>query len=450
MTATPRPSSGSLPRPLSSRPAGRAAAGTSWLIIGSLVGGVAAYAFQVVGSRVLGDAAFAPIGVLWTIQYLVVSIVLFSIETYVTRTAARDRRTGQRRLRGQLGAIAAWIAGSAVVLGGVTWTLRGPLFGGDGLLAAVVAAIIVAYGAFVVVRGDLAGHGRYRAYGLATATESVVRLGLAVVVLQGAASSGALAAIMPVGAALAALWWPVARRGRDPEPTRRAAGVEGVSAARFLVPTTLANAASQTLLAAGPLVLVVLNAAPGQISVFFVTVTAARVPIMLALGGLLSRLLPPLTAMAEADPPRLRRLALLVGAASALLSGVGAVAGGVLGPALVRLAFGPSFTPSPVFTAATGAGVLLASGALVLNQVTIARAQERRLLLPWTIATATAAIAVVIAPGDPVARVSTAFVAGEIAAVAGLLLVNTRRGRRSHGIKTIKTTNPINPIGPPG
>src|SRR4026209_410184 len=59
--------------------------GTAWLLIGSLPAGVLAYVFQVIGGRVLGSEAFAPIATLWTLQYVVMAILLFAIEQYEGR-----------------------------------------------------------------------------------------------------------------------------------------------------------------------------------------------------------------------------------------------------------------------------------------------------------------------------------------------------------------------------
>jgi len=423
--------------------------GTGWLVLGSLLSGLAAYAFQVLGSRVLGEEAFAPISVLWTIQYLIVSIGLFSVETYVTRTVALEQEAGRRRLEAQGVALVAWITGLAGFLAAVTWWLRAALFAGAGDLALVVAAITLAYGVFVMARGDLAGRRRFRAYGLVTAAESVLRFALAVPVLLLWSSTRALAWVMPVGAAVAALWWPVARRRPDPPapPVRNpsdldllpGAGPASPTATGFLVPTTIANAASQTLLASGPLVLVALGAGPGEVSVFFVTVTAARVPIVLAYGGLLSRLLPPLTDMAGEGLPAaspssglrrrpLGRVADLATAGTLVVATLGAAAAWFVGRPLVGLLFGEAFAPSRPFVTATAAGVLLATGALLLNQILIARSAERRLVLPWLCALAVAAATIVLVPADPTTRASAGFVAGELAALAGLLVADRRAG----------------------
>src|SRR4029450_939696 len=72
--------------------------------------------------------------------------------------------------------------------------------------------------------------------------------------------------------------------------------------------TTSANAAAQLLLAGGPLLLAFLHASPTAISIFFVTVTAARLPIVFVFGGILSRLLGTFVRLGDTDHGRSLRL----------------------------------------------------------------------------------------------------------------------------------------------
>lgn len=405
--------------------------GSSWLVGGSVVAGVAAYLFQLLASRALGDEAFAPISVLWTIQYLLIGVLLFGLETFVTRALTLHGRD-RARLRRSVVALAAWAVGCAMVLTGVTWHWRDRLFAGLDELPFVVGALVLAYAAFLLVRGGLAGQRRFHAYGTVTALESVVRLTVAVPVVLLAASTQAVAWVLPVGAVVAALWWVPAQRRPRQEEAPQAALLPLSTPVRFLVLTTVANAAAQTLLAAGPLVLVALAATPAQVSVLFVTVTLLRAPIVLAYGGVLSRLLPPLVRLARsADPRPLRRVVdgTLVGAL--LLAAAGALGGYLLGPAVVGLLFGPDFAPPALVAAAAAAGVLLASAALLLNQVLVAQSAERRLVLPWLLGVAAAAIAILLVAADPLERVAAGFVVGELVALAGLAVAARPPRRRT-------------------
>src|SRR5690606_26791657 len=186
-----------------------------------------------------------------------------------------------------------------------------------------------------VIRGHLVGRERFVAYAVVTGLESVVRIVVALPLVVVAPSTRGLAWTLPVGALGVAAWWLLsgARRSAGVSAAAGAppAGAElGASAGRYLLATTAANAAAQTLLAAGPLVLIALGASAAEVSVFFVVATAARVPLVFAFGGLLSRVLPPLTALARDDRRRMRSLVVAIGAATPPASVVAGLAGALV------------------------------------------------------------------------------------------------------------------------
>jgi O-antigen/teichoic acid export membrane protein len=403
--------------------------GTHWLLVGSLLGGLGAYLFQVLGTRALGEEAYAPIGSLWTIQYLFWSTLLYSVETYVAREAVVGR-VGRRFPRGAAVRTWAWIGAFAATLAAGSWLIRERLFYGLGDLSIVAGLTVLSFGAFAFVRGRFAGAGRFKAYGLVSASESLIRLALAAGVLLVAATTRALAWVLPVGAAAAAGWWFIlGRRRLDPlvEPVE---SMEPPRTGRFLVLTTLANAAGQLLLAGGLLALVALSAPPTELSVFFVTTTAARVPIVLALGGLLSRVLPTFTRLlAERGRDTLPRIAGRLAAGTVLVAAVGAAAGAAVGRPLIGLFFGEGFAPPWWLAAAAGGGVLLATGGMLLNQLLVAGELEHRLPAPWFAGLAAGVLVVGAAAGTPMARVIAGFVVGEAAALV-LLVVAARLPRR--------------------
>lgn len=414
------------------REAGRGTGATSWVLTGSLVAGIGAYLFQIVGTRSLGEEAYAPISVLWTMQYLILSIALISVEANLTRAvtlAEGARGTLTRHMR----AVTGWIVVTAALVGVVSFVFRGPLFAGLGEMAAVAALIVISYGTFVTLRGWLAGVGRFRSYGIVTAGESVARLLTTIVVVAVAATPTSIAWVMPVGPLVVFAWW--LRERRKPvvdEPRETSPPPAEASTNRFLVATTLANASSQILLAAGPLVLIPLGAAAAEVSEFFVTVTAARVPLAFALGGVLSRVLPPLTRMARrGEWAPLRRIALGLGVGTLLLTAVGAAVTWWVGPAVIALFFGSTFRPEGWFAAVAVATVLLACGALLLNQLLIGMQAESRLIVPWLGSLALGVVLVGVLPGSPTFRVAIAFMTGELVALFALLaaVIVTTRGR---------------------
>jgi O-antigen/teichoic acid export membrane protein len=402
---------------------GLRARGTSWMVLGAFLAAIGAYVFQAIGTRSLGEIGYAPIGALWTIQYLVVSIVLYPIETYVTRrTLLRDE--GDERFSPR---IWGWIAAISLGLTAICWLFRSQLFHGMGDLALVVGLVTCTFGAFMVVRGRLAGTERFKAYGLVTATESVGRAVLAAVVVLVATTTRAIAWTMPFGALVAAaLWLVVRRRLREP----RALGAmpaDAIGPARFLAITTGANGILQLLLAGGPLALVSLGGTPSEVSILFVTLMAARLPFMFFFSGVLSRLLPTFMRLAGSEDRRpLRRAASRVGIGTVALALVGGLAAAGIGGPLLGLLFGRAFAPPGWVAAGVTAGVLLATGSMILNQVLVAQGSPALSLSAWVLALVAAVAGLLVMGGDPTERVVGTFLIAETVALLGLIVGTLR------------------------
>jgi hypothetical protein len=348
-----------------------------------------------------------------------VSIFLYSVETYVTR-GSLQAEAGAAPAPVSLAMIWALIAVVAAGVVAFSWWFRDQLFLGQGELAAVAGILVVSFGAFMIVRGRLAGSGRFKAYGLVTASESVSRFVFAAGVAAVAASTLLFAWVMPLGALAAASWWPVLKR-RRPKPWSGAVPTKPAGTTRFIVLTTSANAGAQLLLAGGPLLLAFLHASPADISVFFVTVTAARLPIVFVFGGILSRLLGTFVRLAGTDQGKsLRRAAGLIAVGTGAVALLGGAMAAAIGSPLIGLLFGQGFQPPWWVAAGTTAGVLLATGSLVLNQVLVATGSEARLPLAWAIALIGSGLTIAVTGWSPLARVVAGFVIGEVIALMGL------------------------------
>lgn len=420
-------------------PAGRGLRPTTWIALGSTLNGLAAFAFQVVGTRALGAAGYAPIGVLWTLQYLWIAVAVTALEAYVTRLVTTDGAASPPLTR-FLRLFGRWLVAASVVAALVGVLLRDALFDGAASLGVVLGLVVLGYGWYGVVRGRAAGDGRFRAYGLATIAESVLRLAAAVVVLAVVATTVGLAWVFPLGPLAVGVWAVAtdraARRrasGSDPSPTgtpsdpdraARLAAEQAVTAGtgrRFMAAASTANAAVQFLLAGGPIVLLPLGADPVSVAVFFTTITAARVPMTFALNGGLSRVLPPLTRLwADGDHDGLRRISRLVVATLVATSLLAALGAALVGPASMELVFGTEFRPSRAFVVVVALGTVLAVGGLLLDQIHIAMQREARLPAVWLAAVALAGVLVVVLPGSPTMRVAVAFTTATAAAVAAL------------------------------
>lgn len=391
---------------------------TWWVLAGALLAGLGAYGFQVVGALGLGDTAFAPISVLWTLQYLSLSVPLVAIEAYLTRSfSGGDIATARNDQR----VMGTWIVAIASTVAALTFVWRDQLVAGHGDLAAVAGLVVLAYGVVVLARGEAAGREAFRPYATITGAESVLRLVIAAPVALLVSTTRALAWTLPIGPALAGGWWYATRRSRSlRERTVPDSGTasDASSPTRFLASTVVANGAAQLLLAGGPLVLAGLEAPPRDVSVFFVTITAARIPIVLAYGGLLSRVLPPLLRVTRrGDVGRVRELVLIAAGSTGVVAAAAAGLGVLFGPTLVARFFGEAFRPPAGLTVAAAAAVVLASGAMLIGQVIIAQSGEERLILPWLTALGAAAVVIAGLGGDPVRRLAVGLVVGECCAL---------------------------------
>lgn len=383
--------------------------GTSYMVVGTLVAAVAAYLFQLIAGRTLGPTEFAPVTVLWTIQFLAFTTVFMPIEQLTIRrlSAAEPSATPW----GLFVVLIAVTTGASVVFGAVTLDR---LFDGQAAYLLVIAVLVGAYGLFALGRGFLGGRLRYREYGLSTMAESVLRLAVAIGLLGAGIGALGLGWTLVIGAFVVLLWRPFTGAGSagDPPHTGATAGV--------LFPFIVANGASQSIVAAGPLVVGALGAPAAEVSVFFETFLLFRAPLTVSY-SLVARVLPPFTVLAErGDHAALRRWALRLGAAGAAAAVAAYAAGRWFGPDLVALLLGSEFRPTPELAALAAAGVAVATLALFTQQLLIARRATARLAAAWLIGLAVSAIVVWVGGGSDSIRVGRAFLAGEVSALAGL------------------------------
>ncbi|HSL26903.1 MAG TPA: hypothetical protein VLA54_11520, partial [Acidimicrobiia bacterium] len=249
--------------PQTDSPRGLRAPGTARMIAGSLAGAVLAYLFQVLGGRRLGTTAFAPVALLWTVFFIVATVVLIPLEQFVTREVSRGRRI----LADDGKVLAVVIAATALALGGFVALTNDHLFAGEPAFVLQAAALTVLFGGMQIGKGILAGHRRFAEYGVVLALEGLFRLGAAVVFLGVSTSAIALGWAM-VAAPLCIL---LVRPWRIDRETM--AGVEPTRARGFLASYVLGSSASQLLLGGAPLGVGALGGGEALRSIIFVTFT---------------------------------------------------------------------------------------------------------------------------------------------------------------------------------
>lgn len=390
--------------------------GTAYIVAGSAVAGLAAYAYQILGGRTLGAHDFAPVSVLLTIHFLTFIVVLLPVEQLVVRRLTLDRTSGG------LPANALWLGiatvGAATVF---AWLGVHHWLNGDYRFVGFVALTVGAHLWFAAARGHLAGWRRFRAYGTSSALASVIRLVIAVGITIVHPSASGFAVALIVGTFAVAAWRPFRPVPVDrPELDEEARA--NLDERGLLWGLVLAAAASQALLLSGPLLVGILGGSPTEISIAFAAFTLGRAPLVFGY-NLLARVLPPFTVMAaRGERDELRAWARGMAWAGVGLGMVGGVLGWLLGPWAVELAYGAGFVTSRFDAAVISVGVVFAGSGLFVGQILVARGQSARLGVAWLCGLAAAAAAVVATPGlSPMARVSLAFTAGAIVALGALV-----------------------------
>ena len=385
--------------------------------------GLLAYVFQVAGGRALGSAAFAPIANLWTLQYVIMAILLFAIEQYEVRAVAAAGGD-VRALHGAWPVL--WAIVIVVALGATAllFVFADKLLGGATDLALVGGAWVISAGAFGMIRGTYGGRAEYRMSGIATAVDWIARILFTIVVLAAFASTRNLAWALPLGAVPFLIWWWL--RGRATGASHASAAPERSRPGSYLAGLSFANGSLQLLLGVGPLLVVALGESPTAVSAFFVTAALSRAPFLIGI-GFVPRVLTPLTRMAEAgDYSRVRGMASLVVVGTIALATVAGVAAYFIGPPVVSVLYGTEFAISALATGAAAAAVIVALGALGLNQVVLAEGRPLALVPAWTLGVIAAAVTVVVLPMDPLPRVAMAMLAGQLVAVVSLAVVVSR------------------------
>lgn len=392
------------------------APGTSFMVAGGLIGAVGAYLFQVYGGRALGPEAFAPIGVLWTLFFILATVLLIPVEQYVTREVASGRRAIPHDLEP-----AAVMAGiGALVGGGFVVVTLDRLFEGSWQYVLQVVLLMAGFCLLFVAKGVLAGRRRFADVGWVLIIETVVRLVAGVVAIQliGTAESLGWAMVLGGFAVLGMRWW----RHDKGDPRAPAA-----PASHFLAGYVGATSSSQILLGAAPIAVAALGADAALVSVVFVTFTLFRAPLTLIF-SLQGRILPYLVGVAASeDRHRLGQYARGVVAVGGGLAVLGGLIGWLFGSDVVAILFGGEFTPSHAVAGLTAAGVMAAAAAQVAGQVLVAEGRTSRLAGAWFGGLVVAVVALFVLGGAPDLRVALAFVIGEVVALVLMALLAIRR-----------------------
>ena len=202
--------------------------GAGILSVGIATTGVVTFAYFAVASHVLPEVEYKGISLLWSVMFVVISIIYRPIEQLLSRTIAERRAQGHEQHPYRVPVTIQ--ASFAVLFAAVALALKGPLindvFDGSSELYWVLVVGTLAYAASYFARGWLAGHERFALYGGLVFLESTSRFLFALAVAVGI-TSGQGAVALGIAAApfvsLVVVPWAFSRRKRRARPRQRPA-----------------------------------------------------------------------------------------------------------------------------------------------------------------------------------------------------------------------------------
>ncbi|HYF26942.1 MAG TPA: hypothetical protein VD931_14460 [Baekduia sp.] len=361
------------------------ARGARILSVGIATTGVLTFGYFAVAANVLDQDEYGAVSLLWTVLFVVMSVIYRPVEQLLSRSIAARRAQGldAGSLRTPLLIQGAFALGFLVL----ALVFRGPLidlFGGADALYWTLLVASLAYAASYFARGYLAGHQQFALYGALVFFEATSRIAFPVAVAVGIASGQTAVALGIAAAPLASLLvipWAFARREpaaasgpRDQAALRAGAGFAGSVAVIQLAEQTLVNAAA---------LLVDTAAVAGIVfSAFLIT----RAPLQL-FQVVQTSLLPHLAGLdATADRGEFERAIRVTVLAIAAFAGAIALGLLLVGPWAMDLLFGDlhDYGRGGLALVAVGMGLHLAAG--TLNQAALARDRAHQAAAAWAVA----------------------------------------------------------------
>ena len=404
-------------------PASSYGRGARILSLGIATTGLVTFAYFSLASHALSEVDYKGISLLWSVLFLIVSIIYRPVEQLLSRTIAAGGHPIRIALTIQ-GAFAALFAAAALALRDY---LQDDVFDGSAELYWVLVVAVVAYAASYFARGWLAGHKRFGLYGGLVLLESCSRCLFALVAVLGIATGQGVVAMGIAAAPLVSLVvvpWALSRR-RAPEP--EAAGLSLRAGTGFAAGVLVVMAAEQALLN-GPVVLADAATSDAALAGFvFNVLLITRAPLQL-FQAVQTSLLPHLSSSQGGQEFRgaLRVTVLAIAGFTAAVVVTLAAAG----PPVMDLLFGGDFEyeRAGLVLVGLGMGFHLTSG--TLNQAALARGRTTQAAAAWAGCAVLFLAWMALSPlGDPLWDVEVGYPA-TTALLAGALWLIERGGGR--------------------
>ncbi|CAB4873323.1 unannotated protein [freshwater metagenome] len=411
------------------------ARGARILSIGIAATGAFTFLYFALASHVLEAADYGSVALLWSILFVVISVIYRPVEQLLSRSIADRRARGLHSGHPLRVPLAIQLTFAAIFLA-VALALRPQLvalFDGATALSWIFIGAALAYAASYFARGYFAGHQWFGLYGGLVLFESVSRVCFPLAVAVGIATGQTAVALGILAApllSLAVIPWAIARHRRlDAEAPAPEPGMSIRAGTGFALAVAAAQLGEQALLNAGVIVAdaVAQAAVAGAV---FNALLITRAPLQL-FQSVQTSLLPHLAGLEATEGGeafgRAIRTTLIAVAAFAALVALVLLA---VGPTLMRLVFGDetSFGRVGLVVVAVGMGLHLAAG--TLNQAALARGRAAAAGMLW-LAAAALFTGWMIAPiiDDVLLRAEIGY-AGAALLLCGGLLQLYRRGPR--------------------
>jgi O-antigen/teichoic acid export membrane protein len=414
------------------------ASGARILSVGIATTGVVTFAYFALAAHALTAAQYTRFSLLWSIMFVIVSVIYRPIEQLLSRTIAERRAlglsSGGTHLRVALLIQAAFAATFLVIALLLRDRLQNDLFDGSAALYRVLVFGVLAYAASYFARGFLAGHQRFALYGALVFLEATSRVCFALAVILGLASGQSVVAMGMAAAPLVSLVvvpWFFARR--DP-PTDVAAvkssegGLTLRHGAGFALAVFGVMVAEQTILNAAVLTVSGTSDDAALAGVVFSVLLIARAPLQLfqaVQGSLLPHLAGLQATAGGAEFRKAIRITVLASGGFGLAVALGLFA---VGPEVVRPIFDIDRELARAGLALVGLGMGLHLIAGTLNQSALARGRAPGACTAWLVS-AGAFVAFMLSPlvADQLVRAEVGY-SGATALLVTLLALVYRRG----------------------
>ena len=411
---------------------------TSALALGSVASGVLAYVFFALVTRALGPELAAPVSVLWAYWSFAGAALSFPLQHWIARTVEAAGDEGE--VRAALPGVVRLVVATTVVATAAAWLGRDLLFhSGTAWFPVLVGLVTLGSALMGVVRGVLTARHRFRAVGAGLVAENALRcVAAAALMVAGVDDPVAYGFCLVAGYATAGLWSSALRVGTG------ARDLSAPSATAFLGGSAGGQLIGQAVLTGGPVVLALAGGSATEITALFAGLALFRAPYTFAVGMVAAVTSAFTRLVVERRTDVLRRIRLRIVAGTLVVAALAGVLGAALGPAVLRLVFGPDVRLSSDLTAVLAVASTVAMTNLLLTVMVMAHGRTGALVLSWVVALVPGAVWFAGSGGSALERTCAAFLVVEAAACCLLLVVETRLGQRLGGRSAASNTDDPN------